>query len=309
MIAAALALAARHGRALLIAGLVVGIAFPPLAAVVRPHVAELVAVLLALSAFRIGWRQAVGALGDLRLTLAVVVVTQLAAPLVVLGAEHAFGLGGPLATAFLLMMVSAPIAGTPNLTVMTGGDPAPALRLLIIATALLPVTSLPVFALMPAIAAGSGVAAATLKLAAIIAGASAVGFAARAMVGRRYGVATQAGVDGLSALAMALVVIGLMEAIGLTLRADPAGLTATLAFAFAANFGCQIVGAVVARRAGLRDEVTSYGISLGNRNFVLLLAALPAGVMEPLLLFIGCYQLPMYMTPLLLRGLYRRLTR
>ena len=34
--------------------------------------------------------------------------------------------------------------------------------------------------------------------------------------------------------------------------------------------------------------------------------ALPVSVTEPMLLFIGCYQIPMYLTPILLARLYRR---
>ena len=46
------------------------------------------------------------------------------------------------------------------------------------------------------------------------------------------------------------------------------------------------------------------GVSAGNRNIALFLAALPATVTDPLLLFIGCYQVPMYLTPIILRPVY-----
>jgi hypothetical protein len=45
----------------------------------------------------------------------------------------------------------------------------------------------------------------------------------------------------------------------------------------------------------------------GNRNIALYLAALPLEQMEPLLLFIACYQVPMYLTPLIGDLFYRRL--
>jgi hypothetical protein len=48
-----------------------------------------------------------------------------------------------------------------------------------------------------------------------------------------------------------------------------------------------------------------YAIIAGNRNVALFLAALPAAQTEPLLLFIGCYQIPMYLTPLLFGRLYK----
>ena len=45
-------------------------------------------------------------------------------------------------------------------------------------------------------------------------------------------------------------------------------------------------------------------IGAGNRNIALFLVALPAEVMAPLMIFVGCWQLPMYLTPMLLRRLY-----
>ncbi|MEO1398544.1 MAG: hypothetical protein AAFU56_06720, partial [Pseudomonadota bacterium] len=45
-------------------------------------------------------------------------------------------------------------------------------------------------------------------------------------------------------------------------------------------------------------------IVAGNRNMALFLAALPAATTDPILLFIGCYQIPMYLTPILLGRLY-----
>ena len=41
------------------------------------------------------------------------------------------------------------------------------------------------------------------------------------------------------------------------------------------------------------------------RNIALLLLSLPAATIEPFLLFIGCYQVPMYLTPLLMRRVLR----
>ena len=45
-------------------------------------------------------------------------------------------------------------------------------------------------------------------------------------------------------------------------------------------------------------------IVAGNRNIALFLVALPAEITNPLLIFIGCYQVPMYLTPILMRRLY-----
>ena len=48
-------------------------------------------------------------------------------------------------------------------------------------------------------------------------------------------------------------------------------------------------------------------IGAGNRNIALFLVALPPEVLAPLMIFIGCWQLPMYLTPVLLPRLYERM--
>ena len=50
-------------------------------------------------------------------------------------------------------------------------------------------------------------------------------------------------------------------------------------------------------------------IGAGSRNIALFLVALPADVIAPLMIFIGCWQLPMYLTPVLLPRLYERMLR
>ena len=39
-------------------------------------------------------------------------------------------------------------------------------------------------------------------------------------------------------------------------------------------------------------------------NIALFLVGLPASITDPVLIFIGCYQVPMYLTPLLMRRFY-----
>jgi len=59
------------------------------------------------------------------------------------------------------------------------------------------------------------------------------------------------------------------------------------------------------RRGGKHRLAVPLAIIAGNRNIALFLTALPTPVTDPLLLFIGCYQIPMYLTPILLGRFYR----
>jgi hypothetical protein len=78
-----------------------------------------------------------------------------------------------------------------------------------------------------------------------------------------------------------------------------------MAAAFAANFGLQIAAFLILRRRDPADAVP-LAIVTGNRNIALFLTALPMAITDPLLLFIGCYQVPMFLTPIMLNRLYRR---
>ena len=297
---------ARHGRLVLIAGLAAGILFPGLAGVVRGVLPELVACTLAVAALRIGPSAARGSLADINISLRLVVAYQLALPLILAGAFLAFGWNGPLATALVLMAAAPSISGSPNLTIMTGNDPAPALRLMIAGVALLPLTVAPVFLLWPIFGSIGGIAMASGKLLLLIACSSAIAFVIRERFFPHPTAETLGVIDGVSALLLAVLVVGLMAAIGPAIAATPGLFGLTLAAAFAINFSLQLAAYMMTGGRGHERSRAAWSIVAGNRNIALFLVALPAGITDPLLLFIGCYQIPMYLTPILMRPVYVR---
>lgn len=297
---------AGNGRLILILGLLIGVAMPQVALMLRGWLPELVALLLFVAALRIGPRQALGLPGDLKPILALVLVFQVLLPILLVGVLRALGISGPIATGLVLMAAASPISGSPNLTLLTGNDPAPSLRLLIAGTALLPLTVVPVFWLTPALGSAASILSAAIRLLAIIASAAVLAFGIRASVLRDPEASTLRAVDGLSALLMGILVIGLMSAVGPALRGDREQLAVNLAAAVAINFGLQIVTALALRGKRWSVSRAAVAIGAGNRNMALFLAALPRETTDPLLIFIGCYQVPMYLTPLVLGRLYRR---
>jgi hypothetical protein len=304
---ATLTAAARYGRLLLVAGLVAGITLPGLAVAMRDWLQELVALLMFVAALRIRPRQAFSALADLGSAGALTLIYQLALPLAAIGAFHAAGIAGtPMATALILMAAASPISGSPNLTILSGGNPAPALRLLVVATALLPLTVIPVFLLAPSLGSPAVVLAAAVRLLALIVTATGGAFLLRHHFLPDPSPRTAAAIDGLSAIAMAIVVIGLMSEAGPTLLQRPGSFAVWLAIAFAANFGLQILARLLLARTALKGDMTAYSIIAGNRNIALFLVALPREITDPILLFIGCYQIPMYLTPLLMARFHAR---
>lgn len=300
-----MAAAARYGRSILVLGLVLGITLPDVALAFKPWIGEMVAGLLFIAALRVGPRHAVGALADMRTSLGFALACQIVFPLAAILAFALAGWSGALATGLVLMMAAPPISGSPNLTLLTGNDPAPALRQMVIGTAMLPATVIPVFWLAPALGDAGDVIGSAARLLLIIVGAAGAAFLVRGFLLRSPSPEALGVIDGLSAIAMAIVVIGLMSAVGPALRSQPNALLIAIAAAFAGNFGLQIAMASVLRRVAPETSVAPLSIVAGNRNIALFLTALPAAVTDPLLLFIGCYQIPMYLTPILLGRLYR----
>lgn len=288
----------RHGQVCLIAGLSAGLALPSLAELLRPWIGPLVAALLFITGTRVGAKAALGSLGDLGGTLGRLALFQFAAPVLAFAIFSALNLlHHPLALAVVLMLAAPSLTGAPNFAIMMGSDPAPAMRLLVIGTAMFPLSAFPVFALLDLLGGGV-VAALTLSselMAAIMVSVGA-GFALRAVLGRLAVPISTANLDSAAALLLAVVVVGLMSAIGPMLRSDPAALALWVLAAFAVYFTLALLALTVAKAAKFTAAIPT-GIFASNRNIALFLIVLPETVAAPLMVFVGCYQIPMYLTP------------
>ncbi|HAW47285.1 MAG TPA: hypothetical protein DCX34_08610, partial [Roseovarius sp.] len=166
----AFAALARHGRLVLVAGLVVGALAPGLARVMAPLIFPMIAFLLFLATLRVDMRAAFPGRRSLPRYLAVTLVMQVALPVVAIVGLWALGAqASVLGIGLVLVLAAPPMTGSPGLTILAGGDPAPALRQLVLGTALLPLTVLPVFWLLPVFGAPLVVVEAALRLLAVIA--------------------------------------------------------------------------------------------------------------------------------------------
>lgn len=289
----------RHGRWSLVAGLVAGLSLPTLALALRDWLPHLIAALLFVSAYRIGPKAALGSLGEARRSVAFVLVAQLAAPMLALAALSLIGLADTApGLAFVLVLAAPSVTGAPSFAILMGRDPTRAMQLLLVGTALFPLTVLPVFWALPAIPTLADVLASAGRLLAVIAVAVGIAFLLRGQ--RMLHPPHRDALDGIAALLLGVVVIGLMSAMGPALRHTPGDLALWLLFALVLNFGLQI-----SAYNGMRRKNAGAAIVAGNRNIALFLVALPPEVVDELLLFIGCYQIPMYLTPLVMGRLMR----
>lgn len=271
---------------------------PGLAQTLKPHLPELIALLLFVSALRIGPKAAWGELGDMRKTVGLALIYQLAAPLAALAILAVIGLANtPIGLVIVLVLAAPSVTGAPNFTIMMNKDPAPPMRLLLVGTALFPLTAIPVFLALPAIPTLGAVLEGAVRLLLVIALAVGAAFALRR--GRDLNPDARSALDGIAAILLGIVVIGLMSAVNPTLREAPQTLILWLAFALILNFGLQLTAHRLLTR-GDKDQ-TGLAIIAGNRNIALFLVALPEDIVAQILIFIGCYQVPMYLTPIVMR--------
>ena len=292
----------RYGRWMLVVGLLGGLLFPAIAGAMRAILLPLIAAILFLSVLRVEPHQIRRALAYAGRDIPVLLALQLLLPIAAAGIFWFLGFQNALSDVLILTAAAAPIAGGAGLATLTGLDGMVALRLLVWGTVLLPLTSMLPLQIVFADESMS-VLGPALRLLGVIVVASGLAI----LVRRRWHPdrAAQTQIDGLSAILLAALVLGLMDAIQPVLLSDPGQVARNLVAAFAVNVGLQVMIAPLARRAE-EDPRASGSIALmaGNRNLGLFLVALPPASMDAMMVFVGCYQVPMFLTPILMRRFY-----
>ena len=289
------------------AGLAAGLLLPKLAAAMAPWLPAMVAALLTITALRIGHNAARGAARDLRWGLGAVAVLQLAVPLVCLGALKLAGLAGTSAALAIVLATSAPaISGSTNLALLLGLDAGRMMQIMVLGTAAFPLTVLPILMLAPQIGALPDVIASAGIVLLVTLAATAAGFFLRATFYPDPSPMQIKTLDGASVLAFCIIVIALMAPLNAAIREAPAQVALWALLAFVISYGLQTATLMALRRTALRPVAGPLAIGAGNRNIALFLVALLPETIAPLLIFIGCWQLPMYLTPILLPPLYRK---
>ena len=295
-----------HARTCLLLGLATGLLWPGLAYLMQPWLPHMVGVLLLITALRIGRRAALGAVQDLGWGLSAVTVLQLGVPLICFAGLWLAGLSGTPAALALVLATAAPaISGSPNLALMLGLDAGRMMQILILGTAVFPLTVLPLLVLFPTLGDPMTLILAALRVLLVIAVATAIGFAIRARAFPKPTPGQIKALDGASVLAFSVIVVGLMAPLNGALRSDPLGVLGWACLAFAISYGLQTLTLLTLRKSRLAAVAGPVAIGAGNRNIALFLVALPPETIAPLLIFIACWQLPMYLTPILLPRLYR----
>ena len=307
--AAVLAWLGRHGTGAVAVSMFVGIAVPPLGALVRPYFPETVIVLLVLAFLRVdpaGLRTQMSRPGLLALAA---VWTMLAVPALIglgLWTGGVIDLSPALLLALMLHAVAPPTFSSPALAALIGLNAALSLALLIVCIVATPFTA-PAFV---AVFAGPAVTLSPLalgiRLALILAGAAAAAWAIRKVAGEAWVERQAEHIDGLSVIALFGFAIALMGNVLANTLANPLLVLGLIALATALSLGLSALTALLFLRAG-RDSAFALAHGAGSRNMGLMLAASAGLVPELVWLYVALAQFPIYLLPLVYKPLARRL--
>jgi len=308
---AALAWLGRQRARAVAAVVFIAIALPPLDALLKPYVTEAIFALLCVAFLRVDAAALRLHLRRPGLVIAATAWTALVVP-VLFGitclAIHLDQKAPDLFLALMLQAVASPMMAAPAFAALMGLDATLVLTTLVAATALMPFSA-PLFAcafIGPALALSP--LALGLKLFAILAGSLLVAVIIRRLLGRAAIRHYSDQFDGLNILLVFFFVAAVMEDVAGQFIAAPAAMIGLTALAFVVTFALLGVTALVFARLG-REPSFVIGLLVSQRNLGLMLAATGGAVPALTWLYFAVAQLPLYLSPLLLSPLVRRLTR
>ncbi len=305
--AAALSWLGRHGTRAVAVSMFVGIALPPLGAVLRPYFPETVVVLLILAFLRVDPAALLAQLHKPGVLIASAAWTMLILPvlglLALLGAELAMP---ALLLALVLHAVAPPTFSSPSLAALIGLNGAVSLALLIACTAMTPFTAPALVAAFFGAEVTISPLALGLRLVLILAGAASVSLAIRAIAGKQWIERQSQRIDGLSVIALFGFAIALMGNVLENAIANPLLVLGLIVLATSVSLGLSALTALVFLRTGW-DTALTLGHAAGSRNMGLMLAAAAGQVPELVWLYVALAQFPIYLLPLPFKPLVRRL--
>jgi hypothetical protein len=307
--ATALAWLGRQGTGAIAAVVLIGIAVPPLGALLRPFVTPAIFVLLCIAFMRV---DAVALRSYLRrpaLVLAATAWTMLAVPLLFGAICLAMDLDTRAPELFLALMLQAvapPMMAAPAFAALMGFDATLVVASLVTSSALTPVTA-PLFAygfIGPALELSP--AQLGLKLFAILAGSALVAVIGRRLLGMAAIARRKDEIDGINVIVVFVFVAAVMEHAAANFIHLPMATIGLAALAFAVSIAVLVLTAAVFTWAGV-ERAFVLGLMASQRNMGLMLAATGGALPDFVWLYFALCQFPIYLFPQLLKPLARRL--
>ena len=295
----------RNATAFMAAGVGAGLVLPWLADLFRPLLVPLLLVPLTIALVRLDW-SALIAYGRRPLLIGTLAAWMLvASPLLMWAAVSALPLSPAIKAALVLMAAAPPIVSSAAISLFVGLDAALAVVVVVLSTALVPLTLPPLALALLGLELEIGLAAFMLRLAALVGIAFAAAFLVRRFVAADWLARNGRVLDGLSVLNLILFAIAIMAGVTAVALDRPGFVAGTIAVSFAANLALQAAGAAVGWPLGRRGALT-LALMTGNCNMGLVLVVLADKAAFDVVVYFALAQIPMYTLPGLMTPLYRR---
>jgi BASS family bile acid:Na+ symporter len=298
----------RQGTRAIAAVVIIGIAVPPLGGLLKPFVGEAIFALLTIAFLRTdpaALRQYVAKpalLGAASAWTALVIPSLFGVASVFAGLYQR---SPDLFLAVMLQGIASPMMATPAFAALMGLDATLVLLTLTVSSALTPLTAPLIATAFIGRALPISPLALGMRLLAILGGSALTAFLIRRVIGFARIDRWKSQIDGLNVLLFFVFVAAAMQDVGARFIAAPIAMIELALLAFGVFLTLLGLTVLVFAWAGL-DRAIALGLMTSQRNLGLILAA--AGSLPELAwLYFGLCQLPIYLSPQLLRPLLRRL--
>jgi BASS family bile acid:Na+ symporter len=301
---AILAFLGRHATRLLVGAIFIGVALPPLAAVLRPYLSLWIFLLTVSTLLRVDPAAVIAHAkrpGRIILILAWIL---LATPLLMVAVLSFIPLPRGLVEPLVLWSASPPLASSPAFAFLVGLDGPLALLLMVTATFLMPFTVPPLVLALIGLKLDIGVFELMGRLVLFVGVAAAIAFAVRRLIGPLRMARRATELNGLTVVALVLFGIAVMDGMQAHLRERPGEVLLYAAVTFGATLVQQAVATVAFLWLGRVDALTT-GLVTGNKNMAIIWANLGVAAPPEVMLYFAVIQLPIFILPAALRPVYR----
>ncbi|WP_424929021.1 hypothetical protein [Amaricoccus tamworthensis] len=293
----------RQARWILLGGIALCFFIPEVSRFLRPALPFLVCVVLGLAMARVDMVATLRASvqpGRLGFLFLVMVVLMPVSAGIYRFVATAVGLDTEMVMALVYLAAAPPIASTGTLCFILGYNARLAVEVTVASMLLTPVLGpLTVALFLPGEVVITPVELA-VKLFLMIAGACLFALVLNLVAGRERLMRYSTELDGVGVIALIVFVIPLFDGVPQLLAADPVWGLKVLVLATIANIGVNLLVQFLAGLAGPPGDTGALGVLFGNRTIAIYLAALP--FIESFSVFVALYQVPMLLTPLILRA-------
>lgn len=305
----ALAWLGRHGPRAIAASVFLGLAAPQLASLIKPIVGPTIFLLLTLSILRVDLAHLRRYFRSPGLIVAATLWLMVVSPLVFGGLLYASGLAQSYPQIFLILILwitATPITSAPAFAALMGLDITLTLGTLFLCTVISPLT-MPAFVYL-----WSGSVLITpldlgIRSAVFYIAASAVAFVIFRYAGQAAIERNSDKIDGISVIALFVFAVAAMDGVAAHLRDVPLFAFVLLVANFVAAAVLMVFTALPFLGVG-RAQALAIGVQGGTRNLSVPLAVIGvANIPEQMWLYFALAQFPVYLTPMLVKPLVRRL--